>query len=57
MLTRFTELLDVKSIFVRERKPTWMTSLGILLIYVGLSCRQAAEFLRFFDNASYEAVR
>ena len=34
-----------------------LRSLGIALVYLGLSCRKAAEVLRFSDDASYEAVR
>ena len=31
--------------------------MGIALLYHGLSCRQTAEVLSFFDEASYEAAR
>ena len=31
--------------------------MGIALLYLGMSCRQTAEVLRFFDEASYEAAR
>jgi len=59
MLTRLTELIEAHNVFVRERKPNWIRSLGIALVYLGLSCRQTAEVLRFsdVDKASHEAVR
>ena len=59
MLTRLTELIEAHNVFVRERKPNWLRSLGIALVYLGLSCRQTAEVLHFsdVDDASHEAVR
>jgi transposase-like protein len=57
MFTHFSELLEAHNVFVRERKPNWLRALGIALVYLGLSCRKAAEVLRFSDDASYEAVR
>ena len=35
----------------------WLRATGIALLYYGLSCRQTAEVLSFFDEASYEAAR
>ena len=43
MLTRLVEMLRAKKVFVRERKPLELRALGILLIYLGLSCRQTEE--------------
>ena len=57
MLTQLTELIETHNVFVRERKPNWLRSLGIALVYLGLSCRQTAEVLHFSDDASHEAVR
>jgi len=57
ILTRLTELLETHNVFVRERKPNWLRATGIALLYYGLSCRQTAEVLSFFDEASYEAAR
>ena len=57
MLTRLTELIETHNVFVRERKPNWLRSLGIVLLFHGLSCRKTAEVLSFFDEASYEAAR
>jgi transposase-like protein len=57
MLTQLTALLESKKVFIRERKPNWLRSLGIALLYLGLSCRQTAEVLSFFDEASHEAAR
>ena len=59
MFTHFSELLEAHNVFVRERKPNRIRSLGIALVYLGLSCRQTAEVLRFsdVDKASYEAIR
>ena len=57
MLTRLTELIETHNVFVRERKPNWLRSLGIALVYLGLSCRQTAEVLHFSDDASHETVR
>ena len=60
MFTHLSELLETHNVFVRERKPNRLRSLGIALLYWGLSCRQVAEFLRFSDiddDASHEAVR
>jgi len=57
MLTHLTTLLESKKIFVRERKPNWLRSLGIALLYLGLSCRQTAEVLSFSDRISHEAAR
>ena len=56
-LTRLTELIENHNVFVRERKPLWVRSLGIALLYLGLSCRQTAEVLQRVDAASYEAAR
>jgi hypothetical protein len=56
-LTRLTELIEAHNVFVRERKPLWVRSLGIALLYFGLSCRQTAEVLQRVDAASYEAAR
>jgi hypothetical protein len=44
-------------VFIRERKPNSLRSLGIAPLYLGLSCRQTAEVLPFFDEASHEAAR
>ena len=41
MLTQLTELIEAHNIFVRERKSNWLRSLGIALLYYGLSCRKA----------------
>ena len=59
MLTRLTELIEAHNVFVRERKPNWLRSLGVALLYLGLSCRQTAEVLHVsdVDDASHEAVR
>jgi transposase-like protein len=59
MFTHFSELLEIHNVFVRERKPNQLRATGIALLYLGLSCRRVAEFLRFFtvDDASHEAVR
>ena len=57
MLTRLTELIETHNIFVRERKPNQLRAMGIALLYYGLSCRQTAEVLSFFDEASHEAAR
>ena len=57
ILTRLTELIETHNLFVRERKPNWLRALGIALLYYGLSCRQTAEVLSLFDEASYEAAR
>jgi len=57
MLTRLVEMLRAKKVFVRERKPLELRALGILLIYLGLSCRQTEEVLMSFGGASYEAAR
>ena len=57
MLTRLTELLGTHNVFVRGRKPNWLRSLGIALLFHGLSCRKTAGVLCFFDEASYEAAR
>ena len=57
ILTRLTELIETHNLFVRERKPNWLRAMGIALLYCGLSCRQTAEVLSFFDEASYEAAR
>ena len=59
MFTHFSELLETHNIFVRNRKPNRIRSLGIALLYYGLSRRKAADVLRFLgaDNASHEAVR
>jgi len=57
MLTQLTAPLESKKVFIRERKPNWLRSLGIALLYPGLSCRQTAEVLSFFDEASQEAAR
>jgi len=59
MFTHFSELLETHNVFVRNRKPNRIRSLGIALLYYGLSCRKAADVLRFLgaDNASHEAVR
>ena len=59
MFTHFSELIETHNVFVRERKPNWLRSLGIALVYLGLSCRQTAEVLHFsdVDKASYEAIR
>ena len=56
-LTRLTELIEAHNVSVRERKPLWVRSLGIALLYFGLSCRQTAEVLQRVDAASYEAAR
>jgi transposase-like protein len=56
-LTQLTKLLEAHNLFVRERKPNWLRAMGIALLYYGLSCRQTAEVLSFFDEASYEAAR
>ena len=45
MLTRLTELIETHNVFVRERKPNWPRSLGIALLFHGLSCRKTAEVL------------
>ena len=59
MFTHFPELLETHNLFVRNRKSNKIRSLGIALLYYGLSCRKAADVLCFpgADNASYEAVR
>jgi transposase-like protein len=57
MLTQLTGLIETHNVFVRERKPNWLRSLGIALLYFGMSCRKTAEVLSFFDEASYEAAR
>ena len=59
MLTQLTELIEAHNVFVRERKSNKIRSLGIALLYLGLSCRKAANVLRFVDvdEASHEAVR
>jgi transposase-like protein len=49
--------LRAKRFLFRERKLNWLRSLEITLLYLGLSCRQTAEVLSFFDEASHEAVR
>ena len=59
MLTRLTELIETHNLFVRERRETelnWLRSLGIVLVYFGLSFRQVAKELSFSDETSHEAV-
>jgi len=57
MLTRLVNALRAQRVFVRRRKSDDLRALGILLVYLGLSTRQAEEVLRGFGGASYEAIR
>ena len=46
ILARLTEFIEAHNVFARERKPNWIRSSGIALLYLGLSCKQAADVLR-----------
>jgi len=55
--TRIVELLRVERVFERQRKSDEIRALGILLIYLGLSCRQAKHVLECLNDVSHEAIR
>jgi len=56
LLTRIVELLESEKVFVRRRKTNEARVLGILLIYLGLSCRSRG-MLQCFADKGYEAAR
>lgn len=57
MLQRLVETLDARKVFRRRRKSKETRALGVLLYYLGLSCREAQEVLVGFGGGSHEAVR
>ncbi len=57
MLEHVLYLLRIKKFFERDRVPLEIRVLGIILAYLGLSYRKAAQVISTFHNASYESVR
>ena len=56
MLEHLLYLLRIKKVFVRERAPIEIRALGIILVYLGLSYRKAAQVISVFHSVSHEAV-
>ena len=56
MLEHLLYLLRIKKVFERERVPIEIRALGIILVYLGLSYRKAAQVISIFHRVSHEAV-
>ena len=50
-------MLRGKKVFERERCSLELRALGIILVYLGLSYRKAAQVVSIFEKVSYEAIR
>jgi len=55
-LEHLLRLLRIKKVFERERVPIEMRALGIILVYLGLFYRKAAQVISVFHSVSHEAV-
>ena len=56
MLEHLLYLLRIKKVFERERVSLEIRALGIILVYLGLSYRKAAQVISIFHKVSHEAT-